>query len=67
MKSVKTQKLSSTKKMRARIEAFKAEVERAKQKGIDILPSVNGPYAYDSRTGVVLGRKGSEGYANAVK
>lgn len=54
-------------RLKARIEAFKAEVARAKQKGIEILPSVDGPYAYNSVTGVVIGRKGSGGYRNAVK
>ena len=53
--------------LKTRIEAFKVEVNQAKQKGIEILPSVDGPYAYNSVTGVVVGRKGSDGYRNAVK
>lgn len=56
-----------TSRMKARIETFKAEVRRADQKGIAILPSVDGPYAYDHATGRVIGRKGSDGYQKAIK
>lgn len=47
-----------------RMEAFRAEVACAKSNGIDILPSVDGPYAYDPKTGQVVGRKGTEAYSN---
>ena len=56
----------ATEKMKARIEAFKLDMKRAQEKGIDILPSVDGPYAYDRKTARVLGRKGSDGYRCAV-
>ena len=56
----------ASERMKVRIETFKMEVERAKEKGIEIRPSVDGPYAYDPRAGVVIGRKGSEGYRLAV-
>ena len=50
----------------ARIAAFKAEKARAEAKGLQILPSIRGPYAYDPAADRVLGIKGSDGYTAAV-
>lgn len=53
-------------RMKVRIARFKEEENQAKQKGLVILPSVNGPYAYNSATDLLVGRKGSEAYRKAT-
>lgn len=52
--------------MQLRMAKFKREISIAKQKGIEILPSVNGPYAFNPATGRVIGRMGSEEYNRAI-
>ena len=52
--------------IKAGIDAFKAERRNAAQNGIEILPSVNGPYAVEKATGLFVGRKGSKGYLLAA-
>ena len=49
-----------------RIECFKVEKANAAQKGLVILPSVDGPYVFDPTTDKVIGRKGGEEYRMAV-
>jgi hypothetical protein len=53
-------------KHQKKFDAFKSEVARADARGIKIMPSVNGPYAYDPKTQTVIGEKGSDAYAKAV-
>lgn len=48
------------------IAEFKSATEHANQKGLEILPSVDGPYAFNPSTGTVVGRKGSEEYRAAT-
>lgn len=48
------------------IAEFKLATDHAKQKGLEILPSVDGPYVFNPSTETVVGRKGSEEYRTAV-
>lgn len=48
------------------IAEFELAMARAKQKGLEIRPSVNGPYVFNPSTGLVVGRKGSEEYRLAI-
>ncbi len=49
-----------------KMQAFKQEVQNAKQRGLEILPGVNGPYAFNPDTDRVVGVKGSKEYADAT-
>jgi hypothetical protein len=57
-------KLSERPHFKAKIEKFKEDVARAKAKGIDILPSVDGPCAV--KDGRVIGRYRSKEYEDAI-
>lgn len=46
---------------------FKLDRARASRKGLELLPSVEGPYAFDPSEQRVLGRRKSEGYLEAIK
>lgn len=48
------------------IEAFKQEKANAENRGLLILPSVDGPYVWNPVTDVLVGRKGSEAYRLAT-
>lgn len=41
------------------MQAFKQEVQNAKQRGLEILPSVDGPDVFNPSTGLVVGRRGA--------
>lgn len=48
------------------IARFKLENANAEKRGLKILPSVDGPYAWNPITETVVGRKGSEAYRLAT-
>jgi hypothetical protein len=58
--------MRSNPKIQENIARFKKQREKAREKGFEILPSVNGPYVFCPKSEMVIGRQGSEQYKMAT-
>lgn len=58
--------LSELPHIKKKIEEHKTQVAAAKQKGLEVRGSVNGPYVFDPVNACVVGRKGSQAYQKAT-
>lgn len=56
------EKIMHSSNMEKKIADFALEMASAKQQGLEILPSVDGPYLFNPLTDEVIGRRGSEEY-----
>jgi hypothetical protein len=66
MENTNLQAVQRSQKVQRSIDSFQLEVANAAKKGLVLLPSVNGAYAFDPVADRVIGTKGSEGYRMAV-